>query len=294
MLTRLYIMTALMMAPTDDNPSGGGGGGDPVAPPTPPAAPPAAPPATPPVQAAPKAAEPAAPPAEPQRQRPVISRKAERDKGRNSLQAELEAEAKKLGFKSHADLMAAAAEAKRKPAAAAPAEPAAAAPAAPSNDEGLTKAELRRKRLAKKLLRTKKQLAKQREANETRAAEFEVREAAIRAGVQDVDYALQLFRRHIAKMTKAELSAFDEHAWFATDLRKSHPYLYGTVTRPADTGPGAKDAPPPSAVTPPAAPAVTVKGADDGQIDARKMSRKEYTDYLRSKGLTLPDAGTPM
>lgn len=112
-------------------------------------------------------------------------------------------------------------------------------------------------------------------------AEHQLRIAATRAGVQDVDYALHRLRQDMAGKTPQELAAFDENAYFSETLRKSTPHIYATTTVPATTGTTGE--------TPSAAPAAPGPDAPVTQEkDARKMSNEEYEAALRKYGLRNP------
>ena len=130
--------------------------------------------------------------------------------------------------------------------------------------------------------RQAKQLQRQLDAQQ---AEADLRLAAVRAGVQDVDYALHLLRKELRGKSPEELAKFDEGRWFSDELRKRAPYVFGERQEPATTGPaaaGAPKAPPPNA-------AAAANGASK-QVDVKKMSRQEYQEYLRKKGYNDPSA----
>lgn len=110
-------------------------------------------------------------------------------------------------------------------------------------------------------------------------AEMALREEAIKAGVKDVDYAVELLKRNIVGKTEDDLKGFDEVKFF-NDLREKQPYLFGEVAKPVTTGTGGKPAP--SAPTPGD---VTKKTAQEGQIDANKMNPEQYKEHLRKRGL---------
>ena len=73
---------------------------------------------------------------------------------------------------------------------------------------------------------------------EAERAESNLRLLANRCGVQDVDYAITLLRRHCEKMSEADLAAFNDEEYFRTTLKKERPYLYEAQTVPATTGNG--------------------------------------------------------
>jgi hypothetical protein len=216
----------------------------------------------------------------------------ERERGRKEAQDAQNAQARDLGFvdfedmKTHAQRARAAQPPVQRPneVTPPPAPPARTAPtASPEHEQTLARLLDERKVVNKNLAREEKkrqQLERQLEAQE---AESALRIAAIRAGVEDVDYALELCRRDMEDKTEAELVEFDENSFFAIGLRETHPYLYGVVDVPATTGnAGANAAPPPGTTQ------VQPEQPGNGAIDAKKMTREEYNDLLRKKGLLDP------
>jgi hypothetical protein len=126
-------------------------------------------------------------------------------------------------------------------------------------------------------------------------AENELKLAAVRAGVQDVDYAIHLLRQNLQGKSKEELEEFDEHKYFKAELRKSHPYLYGTTEQPADTStdtPEDKQ----SAGAPPTPAGSNPTVRNDGAHAPKpveEMTQKEYKALLKQHGLNDPAAGMP-
>lgn len=110
-------------------------------------------------------------------------------------------------------------------------------------------------------------------------AEMSLRETAAMSGVKDIDYAVRLLKRHIDGLDDKTLDAFDEAKWFE-GLRGEKPYLFGEVERKANSGTGAGQPPPPK----PGAAADNQRQGD--KIDARKMSKEEYAEHLRKRGLS--------
>lgn len=119
---------------------------------------------------------------------------------------------------------------------------------------------------------------------EAKEAEMAIRETAMHAGVRDIDYAVNLLARNLESKSEEELAAFDEKQFFS-GLRNTHPYLFGEVSRPATTGPGVGVQPAPMKPG-----TVAQATAQNSQVDARKMNQSEFQDYLRSKGLSSPNA----
>lgn len=125
----------------------------------------------------------------------------------------------------------------------------------------------------------RKRVELQRELDK-RQAEMALREAAAKAGVRDIGYALHLLRDHLSGMPQQDLASFEEGKFFE-GLRQSHPYLYGETVRPATTGTGGAPAHPSSP-----RPDVATQAATNGKrTDATKLSAQEYQDLLRARGL---------
>jgi len=124
----------------------------------------------------------------------------------------------------------------------------------------------------------KKRAERERDALE---AEMAVRVSAAQAGIRDSDYAMRLLTKELQGKGDEDLAKFDEASFFS-GLRETHPYLFGETTQPANTGNGAGSAP--GAPNPGAA---QVSAAQGGKIDARKMSREEYRQLLRDRGLNV-------
>lgn len=145
-------------------------------------------------------------------------------------------------------------------------------------------AEQLRKQLAEYQRRTRFEERKRREMQRTidaKEAEMSIREAAVRAGIQDVDYAVTLVERNLQSKPDEELEKFNEFEFFK-GLKDSHPYLFGETRKAANTGnsPSAQGNPPPAG-------AAAKAEAEAGQMDATKLSKSEFLAYLRKKGLSF-------
>jgi hypothetical protein len=117
-------------------------------------------------------------------------------------------------------------------------------------------------------------------------AEHELRLAAVRGGVKDVDYALTILKRKLQRLPASELATFDEDQFFKTELRKTSPYLYEEVIEPATTSPSEPSSTP--------SPKPTTAPASNGKpVDARTVSRQEYAEMLRKRGIQDPSLGAP-
>lgn len=216
----------------------------------------------------------------------------ERAKGKRLAMSELQERAKKAGFASFEEMERAAARARQSNARSEPDRQ----PVRTSNGQP-NKQDKRWDKEREQLLEQTRQLNRKHSTEEKRRkaaekklesmeAEKLLERAAIRAGVQDVDYALELLRRKLKAMSPEDMAAFDETKFFKEDLRTSHPYLYGIQERPATTGPGAQTAP----KGPQQPNAVKKDQAEEGdkKRDARNMSQDEYTKLLKQHGLTDP------
>lgn len=219
-------------------------------------------------------------------------RDEERAKGRDEA---MMAFAKKAGFESVDEFAQAMAALKTQPVATPPAP--AAQPVAEQPQGDLTQEELLSQKNARReqarydrqlgnlqrerdtLAQKNAQLSTERrtlqEALDAKDAEMALREAAVSVGVKDVDYALRLLTRELEGKSEAEMSLFDERAYF-TSLRQAKPYLFGEVVQPATTGTGGSAAPGTKPATVPPA---------GGRIDAMKMTQAEYLAELRKRNL---------
>lgn len=124
-------------------------------------------------------------------------------------------------------------------------------------------------------------------------AKSELRSIAASEGIVDSEYAIHLVMQHTEGWDEASLKKFDERTFFR-NLRTKHPYLFGQVQQPANSGlpenPGAPKiggsvqiANETQRGTPPQ-PAPRQPG---GRVDTSKMSPREFQDYLRSKGVSI-------
>ena len=237
-------------------------------------------------------------------------KEAEREKGRKSALALLDEEAKKLGFANHEALKLAAAQAKAKPNTQAnktngKANTATPKPTEPSaetqqpNDRSAN----RYQREAQQLLEDKRRLNKRKNILEKQLAERDsllqrettmrqLSRMASRAGIHGDDeneMAVSLYEKHVSQLSDEELESFDDEKFFSEHLRKSKPYLYGVREVPATTS---ATAPAATSATTPTATSTTTTATSGGRVDTMKMSRKEFADYLASRGLTSPANGT--
>lgn len=212
-------------------------------------------------------------------------KRQERDRGRKAAEAAMEAKAKELGFDSMEDMMAAAktsTKIKRRTANAGtpptPEEPA----------RRVDSDELRRVNRARAREEAKRKAAEQRV--QALEAEVELRTAAAKAGVKDVEYAIELLRRDVRKKTEEELQSYDENAFF-TGLRKTHPYLFGVESAPAHSDPTPAGAAPTGDGAPPKPEGGDTPAPAPTPVDARKMSREEYDALLKKHKIRNPSLG---
>lgn len=180
----------------------------------------------------------------------------------------------------------------RKKAASKPEEPEEKKPVKPNPpqvDDKAHKAMMRKQadanRAAARARRKAEKLQAQLAASE---AERDLREEAIRAGVQDVDYALTLLKRDLQSRCKTDddFASYDTVGFFK-GLRKDKPYLWQAETEPATTGVDTAaegvngGAPAPSGS----------KGSEGGEgsvpRNAMEMSEEELGALHRELGLNL-------
>ncbi len=240
-------------------------------------------------------------------------RQEEREKGKRSALRELDKEAQAMGFKDHADLRAAAARMKGRAApptgaAATSEEPADADATAPnkrpapvSADRSALKWEKQVAQLTEEKRRlnkavaagTKRTLELQRNLDAEQAAN-QLRLVAVREGVHDVDYALELLTRAYRGKTEKELASFDELKFFKEDLRKSHPFLYGIVAEPAGQRvEAAKDGNPAGTPVPGKKEIVAPNGKSlRERMLSGEIKADEYTRLMRERGLVDPQFGS--
>lgn len=239
-------------------------------------------------------------------------KREEREKGRKAAMLELDAQAKRGGFGSWDEMMKAAAMAKKNGGSnrnttqqvkAAPVAQPAPTPVPAQEarfvDRAARRAEKERERALEEVRRLNRARAteeKRRKDAEKRVeameAEMALRTAAIRAGVQDVDYALELLRRKINGKNVEELRGFSEDDFFVKELRSSHPYLYGVTDIPANTTAPVEATKARVTTTVQAKPtSMPAPTNGNSMMDARKLSPQEYTDLLQRHGIKNPMAG---
>jgi hypothetical protein len=229
----------------------------------------------------------------------------ERDRALKAERKRLDQHAQRLGFDNHADMLTRieASGGATRPAPAAPAAPTAAPPTPgqtiqPSGEERLMRENQQLRQSNERLLEEKRRINRSR-AHEERGrktaerdlaatrAESELRVVAVQAGVQDVDYAIHLVRRHLKGKQKSYIASFDEAKFFNETLRQSHPNIYRLETRPATTSPSTTPS-----TSPTAAPAVPASpGNGTPARDARLLKPDEFASRLTEMGLSLPSLG---
>lgn len=218
-------------------------------------------------------------------------KKEAREKGKREAMLELETQAKEAGFGSLKEAFQAVADLKKAPVP--ETRQAAQAPAGKTNDPKWQKEIERREKLLQEAQRRLKMEERKRKelvrTMDQREVEQSIREQAILAGVQDVDFAVELARREARQIVNSvppekveeALRQFDERKFFA-GLRDKRPYLFGEKVVPATTG----TAEAVGSTTPAPSPAKVVDAAAKGdQTDARKMSREQFAEHLAKLGL---------
>lgn len=215
----------------------------------------------------------------------------ERERGRRLALKENDETAKRMGYKDFADMKQ---NGKRQrndqpaPARTAPAPTNTPAPAQSrqgrTNDQRIQQMQEERKKALRGRAQTEKRLRQLEHEKLAQEAEWELKLAAVKCGVRDVDYAVALIKRATVNMTTEQLDQFDENDYFAKTLRQSHPYLYGEHVVPAHTSTEQQsdDAAPP----PPKAATATKPGEKPGVVDANKLTKEEFDALLRKQGLS--------
>lgn len=240
-------------------------------------------------------AAPQAPPAKPngKPEKKVISipsdamariKQEEREKGRKLAEKELQSRAKAAGFESYEALIEAATSKKQDPPAAgdppATQSPAPSASAVRKFEQERKEWSQERARLNKKANHEHKRRRRAERERDRLQALMVLREAAVQVGIKDVDYAMHLLKEAHAGKTAAELEGFDEVSYFA-GLKETHPHLFGVSKAPASTAPtGGKP--------PEKKPEEKKPNGETKPKDARHMTRQEYEQHLRDKGITPP------
>lgn len=212
-------------------------------------------------------------------------RREERLKGKKLAQSEFAITAKKLGFASVEEMTEAAKRGKKATPAAQPAKP---KPTQAKVEREKQEWEEERKRLLRRSAISEKARRQAQRERDQAVVDSELRVAAIRAGVQDTDYALHLLRRDMKGKTAKDLESFDEEKFFV-GLKKSHPSLFAVETRPATTGNGSN--PETTSKPPPTAKETTKQTTSNEIVDARKLPRDEYEKRLQSLGVQNPAVG---
>ena len=209
-------------------------------------------------------------------------KQAEREKGSKAAKLEL---AHRAGFTTVEAFEAALPRLKQEAPPALAATPPAQPPAATqqpdpnaAHSEAVKRLEQEKAQLAADFAKEQAEKDRLRAEKDALEAEYTLREAATKAGVKDVGYALHLYVRAHEGKTEEELKGQDE-AKFFEGLKATHPYLFNTVVQPATTGvPGG---------TPPAPKPGEVNGmgAEGNKVDVMKMTQREYQEHLRKRGL---------
>jgi len=138
--------------------------------------------------------------------------------------------------------------------------------------EGLLTAEQDARRRAERDLKAIKQRS---DASDARHA---LEKSAMRAGIVEVDYAVELLVKAQNGKSQPELDNFDDSKFFE-DLRKDKPFLFAVEERPAKTGAGSGNPPAPG-------PGKTQKtAAEEEQVDARKLDGAAYQARLKALGI---------
>ncbi len=269
----------------------------PMGAPTPNPAPPDPPAAAPPPPPVPPAA--AHPPAQPSQQpKKKVStrdltgiRKSSESKGFKRAQREHAQKAKALGYSSVEEMFTAIEEGRKGN----PTPQDQAPPKSQPDARKMSRLEKKNGELVASNARLRKRVAIaekktrifKRESSQLRT-ESDLSVAAVRAGVVDVDYSLQLLRREMRGKKGKDLEGFEPAKWFG-DLKDKHPILFTPQEEPANTGVGSPNAAPPAppkAGGPPPAPASN--DSEDAPKDARQMTKQQFDKKLADMGIRNP------
>lgn len=142
-----------------------------------------------------------------------------------------------------------------------------------------------RSRLRKRIAHSEKQARFFKRQVTQLTVEADLRVAAVRAGVTDVDYSLQLLRRDMGGKRGKDLDGFEPSKFFA-GLKKSHPILFSPQEEPASTGNGSPNVAPPAPPKHTAPPKDT--SSEETPKDAREMTRQQFDSHLADMGIRNP------
>lgn len=177
-----------------------------------------------------------------------------RDKGRKEVTAELDAEARKLGYGTHAELLAA-------------------VPTLKARDKAATDLEKARVDLETKNNIGETERARLAGVVEQKGREIKVRDSLLRMGFVDTEYGVDLAEKHIATLSSEDAKKFDPKAFFE-GIKASRPALFDVkVVVPATTGAGGTAPPAPN-------PGEAAKAdATAGKVDALTMTPEQLRAY---------------
>lgn len=210
----------------------------------------------------------------------AAQRQKDREAGRASFQAALDKKAQSLGFASH-DEMINQVQAKPKPAQVA-------ATAQTNEREEALRTEVSRLREENKTLAN--QVRGLRSRISSLETDGELRSMAYESNVNpdDIDYALSQVNSHYKRLDETQAKSFDPRKFLVEELPKKKPNIFRNAIAerkieevPVTTAmPGNQPRPP--------APAES-KGNDAAPVKrATEMSRSEYVEALRKRGITDP------
>lgn len=223
------------------------------------------------------------------RKRDASQRQKDREAGRASFQQALDKRAQSLGFQSVEEMLQVAGTPVKAPASA----PATRQPQEPKSSGSESKssalqAEVRRSQEENKSLQN--QIRGLRSRISSLETELELRQVAYDSDVNsdDMDYALSQLNTHYRKLDETAAKSFDPKKFFAEDLRKKKPGIFRQAmeTRKVEEV-AVTTAMPGNAPRPPSGP--ETRGVDDVKPKrATDMSRSEYVEALRRRGITDP------
>jgi cell division protein FtsB len=151
----------------------------------------------------------------------------------------------------------------------------------------ITELETQNKALAGEKATWERTARRHKQSLKDKDVEMEIRAAALKQGVTDPDFAVELVRRHAGKLDPAAQKDFDVEKFFG-DMKETRPHLFAVTEVPATTGPGGKKDREAGGAPPPAPKKQEQQQVDDAMPDARKMKPDEYNAQLAKHGLKNP------
>lgn len=208
----------------------------------------------------------------------AAQRQKDREQGRMTFQSALDKRAQALGFSSIEEMMAETQPRPRKE------------PTPAQNNAAATAAQEEVSRLREENKTLQNQVRGLRSRISSLETELELRHTAYEADINpdDVDYALSQVNSHYKRLPEEQTKTFDPKKFLAEELKQRKPGIF----RQAMTARKVEEVPittalPGNAPKPPS-PAETRGSNDPPAKRATEMSRAEYLEALRKRGITDP------